>query len=363
MRPSLYFDGSLSGWLNQFLSRAFIVLIVAIVILPWASSQAFSAGCRWNEIPVGPIDWNPENSFRSFMAFDKSDGNLALISSGWGSDVQLWKLMDGTWVKVWEGEPDVGPSYNFTGLEYFYYDENLGSLIALASYQVSTPETCEQYLLIKYVPDVGFVLANSFPICPLWGSITVVYDPFKKRELFIGAFQETIQTEFISATVEYDGNEFYIVPYPEGSPEIAFVSGSTGFDPRTRRAVFYGVRWEELTRETWEFDGYSWTLIPTDSAPPMDPWQVIGMIYVPALGGLLAVPDIYSGLLDAWVYKAKQWNKVTIANQFDGRPHGFLVFDASRNAPVFYGGWTESGFSNQMFELQCSGHVRPVFRP
>ena len=333
------------------------------------SVQGFSAHWAWVEQEVAPVPWD-HTAFPMFMAYDKSDQKLTLVINDLDDGtVQVWKFIGSMWTKISDGVPDLGSlsdSYHFRSVENLYYDENLDSLAIwgyCAGYQFETG--C--HALFNYCPGQGFtLLASCISVSAdawTYPALSAIFDTKRMRAVFVGSFRGRIDDKVYNVTIEFDGHDIIYVPNISETPGfIQFGIGTAGYDANSGKIVFYGRRYPEMPIETWEYNGLTWTLVPTDSSPPM--WYpIIGMIYVPDLGGLLAMPND-AGPIDTWVYRDKQWKGLPISGISEGRVKGLMCLDPTRQLPVFYGGIDEHGdFVNQMWKLQCAAHCKPVSKP
>ena len=345
-----------------------LTFYLTILLLPWTAAVGYGAHWAWVEQEVAPVPWD-YTAFPMFMAYDKSDQKLTLVINDEDSGiVQVWKFTAPEWIKMWEGIPNLGEvssSYAFRTVYTLYYDENLGALVLWGhcpGYQFETH--CEA--LFKFVPGEGFektttcisahISEMSYPV------MSSTFDTFRKRAVFTGPITSYVTGQQRTVTVEFDGSSIYYIPNsddPWWDPYFAI--GTTGFDPISNRVVFYGRCLDTEPLETWEYDGQIWTLVPTAQNPPTY-HPIIGMSFEPDLRGLLALSNDL-GLIDSWIYRNRQWEKLTIDGQFEGTLNALLAFDSAHGTPVFYGGNNENGFVNRMWALQCAAHCKPVSKP
>ena len=130
MKPFSDAYGFLCGRQKQILFFAGIFLFGSGLFPLSANLLASPSGCSWQEIPLAPMEWDPEDFYRhAFMTFDESDCSHVIICDRQGAGLKLWKLLDGEWTKIWEGVPEIPLYfYYFGGAISCYYDKNLGSL-------------------------------------------------------------------------------------------------------------------------------------------------------------------------------------------------------------------------------------------
>ena len=341
-------------------------LFLVLMLLAWMflSHEALSNDCTWvgrpvlSEIPEFTDEW-----LRMFGTYDKSDGSIALFIYWWnGHYVEAWKFKDSRWTKEWEGSMDIGdPFCHYVEIQNIYYDDNIGSIVLWAYGTTMAPESgCNS--LLRYIPGGGFEKLIDIAV-DSWAPVSyVAFDINRKRAVFAGSFMKIIDEEGRFVTVEYDGSNLYYVPNSIDN-SVTFEDGKVGYDPNTQKVVFQGRRIISWPLETWEYDGQSWTLADTGIGPNEKDW-LPGMIFVPELGGLLALED-KGDLMNYWIYRSSHWSKLEIAGQLQSYYDASLAMDSEMHLPVLFGGWDIHGyFSNKVWELQCTiGHNRPVSPP
>jgi len=362
LRSSRLLSSLLSRYGSATLRVVSLMLIITGPLIAATDATELSSGCNWVEIPVAPIDWDATGQNPAFMTFDKSDGILTLLSFKYYETITIWKLIDGAWINVWNGDLDLPPNLYFGDVGNFYYDEILGSPMLLVDYSGPVIETCWQFLW-RYVPGSGFVNPTNLPLCAERESFSVDYDNLRKREVFVGEFGYGMGVYPLS--IEYDGIYYYIVPNTSSDvTDLIFEMGRSGYDPNTGHVVFFGQRYEEQPAETWEYNGKVWTLIQTINSPPMrNEAPIYGMFYVPALGGLLAIPNATNSM-DTWIYRNHQWYILADSGKPDHNYFGLMAYDPIRHVPIYYDpGLIAYGHSNKLWELKCPSHIRPVAKP
>jgi hypothetical protein len=333
-----------------------------------------TAHWAWVERMVAPVPWD-YTAFPMFMAYDKSDQKLTLVINDESSHtVRVWKFSPPQWIKVWEGTPDVGDissQYYFRYVPNMYFDDNLNSLVIWGycpGYKFETG--C--HALFKYRPGEGFVrITECMPLSTVYSetypNFSITFDAQRRRAVFVGGFVMYLDGSSRFVTIEYDGSIlYYIRNNPEPPEDILFAVGTSGYDPCSNRVVFYGKRRTGYPLETWEYDGQTWTLVPTASGPPATSASppVIGMLYIPELGGLLAKPNDWGVSNVSWIYSGGHWRALQIEDEFANRVMGLMCYDRTEQAPVFYGGLDVHGdFINEMLKLQCMKHCKPLTKP
>ena len=194
-------------------------------------------------------------------------------------------------------------------------------------------------------------------------SISVSFDRSRKRAVFVGSFYSSMDPMRHYITLEYDGNAFYFIPTGQDSTGHPFTFGITGYDSNINRIVFYGAQQYGSPAETWEYDGCIWRQIQSANTPSIE-WKFIGLTEVQEIGGLVVVSESDSGNT-TWVYSIGQWHRVSLGDQISNRLAGLMSFDYSRHALEFYGGLDlQTGdWLDQIWELQCVQHCKPISRP
>jgi len=345
------------------MKNCLIVSWLIFIVFPF---QLMASNWAWVEKPVKPVQWDI-SYWPWFMTFDKNIGKLTLFMNDLDTGaVQVWTFSGDTWTKAWEGIPDMGDlsrRYYFRYIFNIYFDDNVNRIVIWAGcpgYQFET--WCDA--LFKYEPGVGFIritncievddYSTSFP------PLTMTFDTARHRAVYVGAFRKFFADIGMSrfVTIEYDGSNIYYIPNPGTPPydEIYFENGTSGYDPVSGHVVFYGMQDSGCPLQTWEYDGNTWTQLATAISPQiLDP--IIGMIHVPGLGGLLAVPNEF-GPINSWLYRGHQWVQLQVDAQFDSNIFAVMALDLTRNAIIFY-----DVYANHMWELHCVGHCRPVIKP
>jgi hypothetical protein len=346
--------------------RSYIVLgLLTCLLLP---AEAAAINCAWVESPVESEAWDfVDQSMEWFMAYDKREGRMtAIISDISYNHIEVYKFIDSSWIKDWEGSITPGdPKCHDYVLRNIYFDENLGWLVLWASGTSPDPYS-ECAALFKYIPGNGLEKIADVGVEHCQHSwVPVAYDTNRKRAVYTGVFLGEVDGVWRNVTVEFDGNNLFFVPNISADPDdsiLAFDIGWSGYDPISERVVVYGQRLDKYSFETWEYDGQTWTLVAEEGGPPSS-LSLMGMVYVPELGGLLALYPA-STLTASWLYRSRQWSELEVQGQLESYYLGMLAIDSEMRLPVFYGGWDSHGdFSNKMWELRCGGHCRPVSRP
>jgi len=351
-----------------------LTFYLTILLLPWTAAVGYGAHWAWVEQEVAPVPWD-YTAFPMFMAYDKSDQKLTLVINDESlRTVQVWKFSPPQWIKVWEGIPEIGEissQYYFRYVPNIYFDDNLNSLVIWGycpGYRFETG--C--HALFKYLPGEGFIrITDCMPIPYVYDesypNFSMTFDTKRRRAVFVGGFRMYLDGALRYVTVEYDGSSLFYVPNKAEPPDdVLFASGTSGYDPDSNRVVFFGRRSHEYPLETWEYDGQMWTLVPTATGPPAPSSSspVIGMVYVPELGGLLAKANDWGAPNGTWIYAGGHWRALSVHGEFENRVLGLMCFEGTKQAPVFYGGLdVDADFVNDMLELHCTNHCKPVSKP
>ncbi|MBI2942567.1 MAG: hypothetical protein HYY25_00045 [Candidatus Wallbacteria bacterium] len=151
-------------------------------------------------------------------------------------------------------------------------------------------------------------------------------------------------TAVLADTWEYDGTQW------SSQAPTATVTPARGgpmmtYDSRRRRTVLFGGLKADLRglTDTWEYDGTTWTEIPTVHSP--SPRGTSSMVFdstrqVVVLFGGTAVDsqNLLLGFNDTWEYDGSDWSPRKPAASPGVRALGALVFDSTRRRTILFGG-------------------------
>lgn len=94
-------------------------------------------------------------------------------------------------------------------------------------------------------------------------------------------------------------------------------------------------------RETWGFDGSTWTLrAAANATPPLKYASPTPMAYFAATGFtvLLTGPDHDAQPSETWTWDGKQWRQLRPVHSPTGRTRASMVYDEARKVVVLFGG-------------------------
>lgn len=156
--------------------------------------------------------------------------------------------------------------------------------------------------------------------------------------LYGGADTEGITRD---TTYAYTNNAWYQVTVAASPPPVS--QPSMAYDPALGELVLFGG-YDSSTGQTvdgtWAFNGSTWT----ELSPATSPSARYGaqMAYDPATGQIVlfggASGDSSATLNDTWTFDGSDWSEELPANSPPGTCLGSLVYDATENALVLFGG-------------------------
>lgn len=171
--------------------------------------------------------------------------------------------------------------------------------------------------------------------------------------------QTTVAFNSENQTWEYDGNTWGRKNTP-ASPDVG--GAALAFDSSRGRVVLFGGSSgsgsfeQQMHNETWEYDGFNWTLRPTANAP--SPRVRASMIYdstrerIVLFGGLI---DFDSGVAnETWEYDGSDWtrNNSSVAPPPVALPS--MAYDSARSRTVLFGGGVHINMTNETWEYDGS---------
>jgi hypothetical protein len=315
----------------------------------------------WRQVPMQGNLGTGQNAF--YLAHHPGLQKVLLTADSGSGSVASFALDPPQWAPLGSDAMTVPAG----GLGYFYFktqglvfDLNLGAPLVFGIVQEYAPGTSVMMMPYVFGPDGQWTWAY-----PVWkkmdasdaGGFVTAYDSARRRTVIMGL---RLQDDPSRWTQEFDGRDFTRTAQPEG---WSFASGVAGFDPATRRTVFFGKVRDNHGPETAEYDGSAWTLVDTEAAPRKDGWMT-PLVFVPALGGLVGVEHAVGGVV-TWLYKDHAWTVLPVDRTFPPRPRAQIAFDEAGGRLVLFGGTTaDGGASNEVWELvRVPGHPRPVGRP
>jgi hypothetical protein len=136
----------------------------------------------------------------------------------------------------------------------------------------------------------------------------------------------------------WDGRDWAAVP---ASPRPTGSSPAVAFDGARRKLVLVA---SAAVHETWEWDGFGWSLRPTPVAPP--PRYSHGMAWHQATGQVVlfggAAPSTNALLGDTWLWNGLTWERANVPGP-SPRRFPSLAYDSVRQRTVLFGGSDPAG--------------------
>ena len=111
--------------------------------------------------------------------------------------------------------------------------------------------------------------------------------------------------------------------------------------------LFGGFNGNEITSDTWTWDGRTWSLVVTDIAPPArvggsfiyDPVRHVSVLF-----GGNGVRGWWSDFLnDTWTFDGSRWSHKSPTTMPTARAYSAVAFDSHRGVTTLFGGWTNNG--------------------
>lgn len=160
-----------------------------------------------------------------------------------------------------------------------------------------------------------------------------IYD--SKRDLFI-AFGGSAERGVVNGTtwIWKDGVwKKFVGPGPEGRQAFAMV-----YDNKRDKTVLFGgmgASPDQAFRDTWEFDGSSWTKVDSTGPERISP----GYAFDEKRGLLLVFGGMSSKgrLGDTWGWDGKHWKQLAGSGPAP-RAMGYMAYDKNRDKTVLFGG-------------------------
>ena len=335
------------------------LLMIAPILAMAAAAGA--ASWTWRQVSMqGKLNAG-DNAFH--LAFHPGLQKVLLtVDSGAGA-VDSYALDPPRWTTIGSDTmsvPATGSGYVYARTQSLVFDLNLDQPLVFGIAQENAPGTSVLMMPYKAAPEGQWTWAyqnwkKMDPGDP--GGFVTAYDSVRRKTVLMGLFFQGDPSRW---TQEFDGHDFTRTTQPEG---WNFTSGVAGFDPGTGRTVFFGKVRDNHGPETAEYDGAVWTLIDTSQAPRKD-GLMTPLVYIPALGGLVAVEHSPAGAV-TWLYRGNDWRPLGVQAPAPLRPGAKIVHDEAHGRVVLFGGLNgDDGPSMEVWEMvQVPGHQRPVDKP
>jgi cysteine-rich repeat protein len=178
----------------------------------------------------------------------------------------------------------------------------------------------------------------------------MVYDIRRKVTVLFGG----INDELSNQTWEFDGQVWTPRTFPE--PPSARTGHQLAYDSdRNVTILFGGSENTQLLNDTWEYDGVSWTKLSPATAPT--PRAQHAMAYdsaakrVVIFGGATIDNDVRRNLNETWAFNGTTWAQVVTATQPIARIQSAMAYDSFRDRMVLFGGRDRTGRFSDTWEL------------
>jgi hypothetical protein len=184
---------------------------------------------------------------------------------------------------------------------------------------------------------------------------SMAYDAARHRVVLYGGSPVVVVgwgVDALSDTWEWDGANWTQLTPPTSPP--ARTDARMAYDVVRQRVVLFGgygiVNWSAVYRsDTWEWDGTTWTQVPTVVTPP--PRLGAGMTYdaaherVVLFGGYTGESTDGGGVLgDTWQWDGRVWTESTPTSSPPAAQKSELAYDLSRQRVVLFGGCNEPAY-------------------
>ena len=323
-----------------------LLLMVTLFVAPFSFKVAVAQVSGWELV----ADTGPSSRAWPVMVYD-SYNRVVLMHGGVGEFPEIPNLND-TW--EWDGETWTqvsmeGPARYGSCMAYDF-ERNVAVLFGglytteSANNNPVDSDTWEwdsknrKWKQIDTTREMGYLSETA-----------MVYDPVRKIVVLHGGSRYgAIQ----SKTMAWDGKHWFEIA--EGPERLGH---SLVYDSVRNKIILFGgfadFPGEFPAEATWEFDGVSWTHIPTSIEPPGRVWSAYAF---DSIRGIMAVfgGGIYHlnprfgfsetfSYQDTWEWNGEQWLEIDGANP-PPRFAAKMAFDPQRQKMVLFGG-TPDGVS------------------
>lgn len=175
--------------------------------------------------------------------------------------------------------------------------------------------------------------ANGGPL-PRSGH-AMAYDAARERVvLFGGRPASDATTDTTRETWEWDGATWTLADGNSGA--LYGIGHSTAFDPLRRKVIAFSGK------ETWSWDGESWSLVALESdSPPSRGYST--MAWDGARGRVIVFGGLYNAAMaDTWELVGAVWRELTPPLSPPKRQYHAMTWDAHRRRVVLFGGSGDS---------------------
>jgi hypothetical protein len=184
--------------------------------------------------------------------------------------------------------------------------------------------------------------------------VAMVYDTARDRVVLFGG-------RYLGDTWEWDGAAWALVKKYDGKttpPRLSY--HSMAYDSvRHRTVLFGGYGIDDATQglryfgDTWEWDGVSWTKVPTTVAPSARGWFAMAYDVDRRKTVLFGGYDMYRAPIhydDTWEWDGAQWTKAVTPVSPQGRWGHAMAYDVDHKRTVLFGGNDGADYTNDTWE-------------
>lgn len=166
--------------------------------------------------------------------------------------------------------------------------------------------------------------------------MAMVYDSARQRVVLFGG---SSGGNMMNDTWEWNGSTWTNLT-PSNSPATRHFHRMAYDSKRMRTVLFGGNKNGTFLNDTWEWNGTLWVQMSTGTTPVVR--QDPGIAYDSRKGLVLMFGGLNSKghLADSWTWDGVKWTPlITLGNFPSARRGSAMVFDASRNCVVLFGGY------------------------
>ncbi len=177
----------------------------------------------------------------------------------------------------------------------------------------------------------------------------LVYDAARQRVLLFGGHNGSA---YLNDTWEWDGTN-WTQRTPATSPAIR-QAHTLSYDTTRQRVVLFGGVNGSALNDTWEWDGTNWAQKTPATSPAVRYHHALtydaARQRVVLFGGYNG--SVYNGPVysDTWEWDGTNWSQKSPVTAPSGRYVHALVYDASHQRVVLFGGYNNSTYLNETWE-------------
>lgn len=198
-----------------------------------------------------------------------------------------------------------------------------------------TPTTAPT--LVPSATATETVILENPPACAV---ATLIYHSQLQEVLLIGCVPGSVRQDRPNIIWGWNGERWRRVT--EGGPQMPLLGGAAYDEQRNVVVVYGGYSWSNDTcmRETWEWDGETWTEKEAESPTACDHLK---MVYDASPGEVLLFGggDENQNLsTETWSWNGEAWTMVGESGP-PGRAHFGFVYDPVHEQSLMYGGYAD----------------------